>query len=168
MPALTDIEILLPEMRAYAMSISQSNEEADDLVQDAVERSLRAASKPSELNDLRPWIFRVIRNLHFDELRKRRVRREYSTSQRRLLGEGDVSPNQERDVLLRLAFGKLAPEFREILFLVDVMGLKYADSAQIIDVPVGTVMSRVSRARKSLLELVDGEESVAEVMKRNR
>jgi RNA polymerase sigma-70 factor, ECF subfamily len=153
-----NIEILLPEMRAYAISITRSADEADDLVQDAIERSLKTDNKPETPERFRPWIFRVIRNLHFDELRKRRVRREYSSLHKRLSSELDDSQNQERDVLLRLAFEKLDPETREILFLVDIMGLKYAETGEIIGVPIGTVMSRVSRARKALLELVHGEE----------
>ena len=71
------LEILLPELRAYARSISSGPDEAEELVQDAVVRSLKADGRPGRLADLRPWMFRVIRNLHFDELRKLRVRREY-------------------------------------------------------------------------------------------
>ncbi|WP_428647982.1 RNA polymerase sigma factor [Roseibium sp.] len=166
MPGLKDIEILLPEMRAYATSISRSADEAEDLVQDAVERTLRAPDRPGRLRDLRPWIFRVIRNLHFDELRKRRVRREYSATQRRLSREGDGTRDRERDILLRFAFEKLSPDFREILFLIDVMNLKYAETAEIIGVPKGTVMSRVSRARRALLELVDGKDCTASATRR--
>ncbi len=157
MAAPTNIEVLLPEIRAYAKSICQSPVEAEDLVQDAVERALRADSIPLELGDLRPWMFRVVRNLFYDELRKRRVRREYSQVQRRFSNES-IGANQERDVLLRLAYEKLSPEFKEILFLVDVIGLKYVEAAVVIDVPKGTVMSRVSRARRALLGLVGIED----------
>ncbi len=165
MAAPTKIEILLPEIRAYAYSICQSSVEAEDLVQDAVERALRADNKPDKLDDLRPWMFRVVRNLFFDELRKFRIRREYLRVQGRISNEVDGS-NQERDVLLRLAFEKLSPEFREILFLVDVIGLKYAEAALVIDVPKGTVMSRVSRARRTLLDLVGVEDRYAITKKR--
>ncbi len=165
MAAPTKIEILLPEIRAYAYSICQSSVEAEDLVQDAVERALRADNKPDKLDDLRPWMFRVVRNLFFDELRKFRIRREYLRVQGRISNEVDGS-NQERDVLLRLAFEKLSPEFREILFLVDVTGLKYAEAALVIDVPKGTVMSRVSRARRALLDLVGVEDRDAITKKR--
>lgn len=61
-----------------------------------------------------------------------------------------------RDVLIRRAFEKLPPDTREVLFLVDIMGLKYAEAAKVMDVPNGTVMSRLSRARRALLELVEG------------
>jgi len=59
------------------------------------------------------------------------------------------------DVLTRMAFEKLNPAEREILYLVDVTGLKYAETADVLDVPVGTIMSRVSRARRALLALID-------------
>jgi len=151
----TLIEILLPELRAYATAISQSRDAAEDLVQDAVERGLRSDRRPELLEELRPWMFRVIRNLHYDELRKRRVRREYSAEEKRLSDEAG-GPDTARDVLIRLAFEKLPPETREVLCLVDIMGLKYAEAAQVMGVPNGTVMSRISRARRALLDVVDG------------
>lgn len=158
MSQLTFIEILLPELRAYAIAICHSRDEAEDLVQDAVERGLRSDRRPALLDELRPWMFRVIRNLHYDELRKKRVRREYFAAEKRLSDETGGS-DTARDVLIRLAFEKLPPETREVLCLVDIMGLKYAEAAKVMDVPNGTVMSRISRARKALLEIVDGAET---------
>ena len=153
---LSQIEVLLPELRAYAVSICASRTDAEDLVQDAVERALKADNRPGQLNELRRWMFRVIRNLHYDELRKLRVRREYFAAEKRLSEETCATYQAARDVLVRLAFEKLPPETREVLFLVDVMGLKYIEAAAVMDVPEGTIMSRVSRARKALLDLVDG------------
>jgi RNA polymerase sigma-70 factor (ECF subfamily) len=100
-------------------------------------------------------MFRVIRNLHYDELRKRRVRREYLAAEKRLSDEAGTS-DAARDVLIRMAFEKLSPDMREVLCLVDIMGLKYAEAAIVMNVANGTVMSRISRARKALLELVEG------------
>jgi RNA polymerase sigma-70 factor, ECF subfamily len=151
---MSQIEILLPELRAYARSISVSVDDAEDLVQDGIERALRAVGRPASLEILRPWMFRVIRNLNIDEHRKRRVRMEYSQAQGRLLnetaGQGDIAQN----VLTRIAFEKLPPATREVLFLVDVMGLKYTEAASVMDVPQGTVMSRISRARRALQAVI--------------
>jgi len=158
MVSLTKIEILLPEFRAYAIAICASDVDAEDLVQDAIERALRSDRRPASLDELRPWMFRVIRNLYYDELRKRRVRREYLTAERRLSNEAESS-NAARDILIRIAFEKLPPETREVLFLIDIMGLKYAEAAEVMNAPNGTVMSRISRARKALLNLVDGAEA---------
>ena len=74
------------------------------------------------------------------------------------MGEASLKTNVDRDVLIRLAFEKLPAEKREILYLVDILEFKYADAAWVLDVPKGTVMSRVSRARAALLALVDGKD----------
>ncbi|HCQ59595.1 MAG TPA: RNA polymerase subunit sigma-70 [Sulfitobacter sp.] len=162
MASLTQIEVLLPEFRAYATAICASSNDAEDLVQDAIERALRSNSRPTVLGELRPWMFRVIRNLHYDELRKRRVRREYLAAEKRLSHEAGTS-DVARDVLIRMAFEKLSPDMREVLCLVDIMGLKYAEAANVMNVANGTVMSRISRARKALLALVEGTGTPAEI-----
>ena len=167
MASLTQIEVLLPELRAYALTLSLGHQEdAEDLVQDAIERTLRAENAPLKLDELRPWIIRTRRNLHYDELRKRRVRRDYSAKEKRLLCDVGyrtaVETRTDRDVLLRLAFEKLPPAMQEILYLVDILEFKYADAAWVLNVPQGTIMSRVSRARAALLALVEGDEEPLE------
>ena len=154
MSSSAQLEILLPELRAYARSIAVSVEDADDLVQDGVERALRAVGRPASLDNLRPWMFRVIRNLNIDAHRKIRVRREFSQAQGRFLSETSVNRDMAQNILTRIAFEKLPPATREVLFLIDVMGLKYSEAALVMDVPEGTVMSRISRARRALLDKV--------------
>ncbi len=149
------LESLLPELYAYARAICKREENAEDLVQEAIERAVRSDNLPKKRSELRPWMFRVIRNLRYDELRKRRVRREFLASEKRLLDVSDRQSDTARDVLVRLAYEKLQPEAREVLLLVDILGLKYAEAATVMDVPVGTIMSRTSRARKALLSIVD-------------
>jgi len=145
---------LMPELRAYARSICTERADAEDLVGDAVERALTARNHPRDLKGLRPWMFRIIRNLHIDEMRKRRVHGRYSDD------AGSAGPDAFQhttldDVLTRIAFEKLTPQHREILYLVDVTGLKYAEAADVLEIAPGTVMSRLSRARRALLELID-------------
>ncbi len=156
MASLTQIEILLPELRAYAFSLVRVDHEAEDLAQDAVERALRSDQRPAKLNDLRPWMFRVLRNLRYDELRKRRVRQEYSAGLRRYSEEVSQTRDHAHSVLVRNAYNKLPEPAREILFLIDIMGLKYDEAALVLDVPRGTIMSRISRARRAMMELVEG------------
>jgi len=151
---------LMPEFRAYARSVSADPVDADDLVSDAVERALTAEKRPQDVDAIRPWMFRIIRNLTIDEARKRKVRREYFETESRFMNEDTLSAGMAGhgtldDVLTRMAFEKLNPAEREILYLVDVTGLKYAETADVLDVPVGTIMSRVSRARRALLALID-------------
>jgi RNA polymerase sigma-70 factor, ECF subfamily len=159
MAFLSQITILLPELHAYARSVSDSSADAEDLVQDAIERTLRAPSHPTVLNDLRPWIFRVIRNLNHDELRKRRVRREYSNIHARLPIDLSQGGDHANDVLVRMTFRTLPAAMREVLFLVDVMNLKYAEAADVMGVPAGTVMSRISRSRRALIEAMRIDEA---------
>ncbi len=158
---MIQFETLLPELRAYARSVSQNRDDAEDLVQDAIERALRSASRPSPLKELRPWMFRVIRNLHLDEMRKRRVRREYSATQSRLSIDLSQSQDHADGVAVRMTFETLPAQMREVLFLVDIMGMKYAEAAEIMGVPNGTVMSRVSRARKALIEALQASPDCA-------
>lgn len=158
---MIQLETLLPELRAYARSIAGNREDAEDLVQDAVERTLKAPSAPARLEELRPWMFRVIRNLNLDEWRKRRVRREYSSSQSRLLIDMPHGGDHADSVLIRMTLETLPPPMREVLFLVDVMGMKYAEAAEVMEVPPGTVMSRVSRARRAMIDALESGESAA-------
>ena len=160
------LTILRPELLAYARSLTLEISEAEDLVHDAVVRALQSGSAPRLIADLRPWMFRIIKNLFIDRKRKERVHREFSITQNRL---SDIGPAQANDpveaLMVRQAYTKLAPREREILCLVDILGLTYAQAATVIDIPVGTVMSRVSRARRAMIERM-GETNVRPIRKR--
>jgi len=158
----TTLTRLIPELLAYATSLAADRTAAEDIVQDAVERALKSRNCPKQINDLRPWMFKTIRNLHFDELRKLRVRREYAEREGRFSTESSAVRDTAQDVLVRMAFDRLPAEKKEVLLLVDVMGLKYAEAADVMGVAVGTVMSRISRARQALVRVVD-EDSVKPV-----
>lgn len=158
-PLISDLQV---ELLAYARSISDSREDAEDLVGDAIERAARSKGSPEGRHALKLWMFRIIRNLNIDELRKRRVQREYSRSPNR------YSMRPERDllgiedtVLVRRAFEGLPAAKREILYLVDVQGMKYAEAAELMGVPAGTIMSRVSRARKELLARIEPDDPLS-------
>ncbi|HSF94476.1 MAG TPA: RNA polymerase sigma factor [Thermohalobaculum sp.] len=144
---------LRPELLAFAGSLSLDRDLAEDLVQDAIARALNSDTAPRKTMDLRPWMFRVIKNLFLDKKRKDRIRREFSNAQGRLF---DAGLTEDRDplesLMVRQAFAKLSTKDREILCLVDVLGLTYAEAAAVIDIPLGTVMSRVSRARRAMIE----------------
>jgi RNA polymerase sigma-70 factor (ECF subfamily) len=144
---------LQPELLAYAASLSRGASEAEDLAHDAVVRALQSGSAPKLIADLRPWMFRVIKNLFIDRKRKERVQREFSLGESRLSDIGSAGSGDPVETLMvRQAYAKLAPRDREILCLVDILGLTYAEAATVIDVPLGTVMSRVSRARRAMIE----------------
>lgn len=157
MPLRENLELMRPQLVAYARAICRRSEGVDDLVQDAIVRALTAANVPEQKSDLLPWMFRVIRNLHLDNVRKERVRTEYFAEHKRLLQDATATRTDPLSALLvRQVFETLTPDHREILFLVDVMGMRYAEAARVLDVAEGTVMSRLSRARKVMVERIEG------------
>lgn len=152
----THLERLLPELNAYARSICERREDGEDMVQEAVTRALTAADPPGAIEELRPWMFRVVRNLRTDAARRSKVRRDYFEREAGVRENDVTRANSHEDMLVRMAFEALPPQTREILFLIDVMGLRYDEAASVLGVPRGTVMSRISRARRALRERIGG------------
>ena len=147
----------LPNMRRFALSLCRSAHIADDLVQSACERALQASSsfKPGTRFDA--WIFRIIRNLWID-----RVRREKTAGPTEdITTRDDISiPSGEAQSEARFALksvaeaiARLPDEQREVLMLVCVEDLAYREAADVLSIPIGTVMSRLARARKALAEM---------------
>ena len=151
------LEALQPELLAYAKSLTLDTAAAEDLVHDAVLRALQSKRFPRKADDVRPWAFRVVKNLFLDVRRRQKVRVEYSRDQERL-GNGDGRrPADPIEVLVvRQAYDRLSPRDREIICLIDILGFTYAEASAIMDIPLGTVMSRISRARRAMLDLVQG------------
>lgn len=152
---------ILPRLRRYALSLSRAADIADDLVQSACERALVTTSELRD--DLRfdAWMFRIVRNLWYDRTRRLKTRGEeidVTTRDDLAAIEGEKVP--ERRLLLRrvaAAMDALPPEQREVMLLVCVEGLAYREAAEVLDVPVGTVMSRLARARKRVADEVGVE-----------
>jgi RNA polymerase sigma-70 factor (ECF subfamily) len=153
----TALAQLLPELRAFARYLSGSRSEADDLVQEAVLRTLRALDGKSDGVDLRAWCLAVIRNTFHEQLRSRR------REQRRLaeaVPEPDAPADQEVPARMRdltRALRSLPPLLREAVILVGAQGLSHAEAADICNVPVGTMKARVSRARRLLAQVLEGK-----------
>lgn len=148
---------LLPRLRRFALSLTREPSSADDLVQASLERALsRWASKDVE-GDLRAWLFAILYRQFVDQHRRgRRMARMLEL----LTGRDDSQPSAERSVLAQstlAAFERLGAEQRALLYSVSVEGLSYKEVALMLEVPIGTVMSRLSRARQALRELSEGE-----------
>jgi RNA polymerase sigma-70 factor, ECF subfamily len=146
---------LLPELRAFARFLAGSRAEADDLVQEALARTLRALDGRSEDVDLRAWCLAVIRNVFHEQLRSRR--REAARLQAAGTPEPSPAvqevPGQMRDLARGIA--GLPPLLREALVLVGAQGLSHEEAAKVCGVPVGTMKARVSRARRQLAVALD-------------
>jgi RNA polymerase sigma-70 factor (ECF subfamily) len=144
----------VPRLRRYARALAGNRSDADDLVQDTLERAWTKASLWPAVKDMRAWLFSIMHNLHVDGLRRPQPHIE---SLDETTPEVPVAPTQgERLELLDLeAALKLLPrEHREVLLLVALEDMAYQDVAQTLGIPIGTVMSRLSRGRERLRMLV--------------
>lgn len=149
---------VLPGLRRFALSLTGNSPDADDLLQSTVERALIRAA-PEEKADIGKWMFRVCRNLWIDELRSRKVRQGAAPGPEAIeqMAGADtgtvISELTFREVTA--AMEELPPEQREVLSLVAVSGMSYRETAEILEVPIGTVMSRLARARAALAARFD-------------
>ncbi|MCX5497717.1 sigma-70 family RNA polymerase sigma factor [Kaistia dalseonensis] len=149
----------LPMLRAFARSLSGNRDRADDLVQETVMRALANRDKFQEGTNLHAWLVTILRNQYYSEGRKRRREVEDAEGLHAArLSEGAAqSGHLELDDFLR-AMQLLPDEQREALVLIGASGFSYEEAAEICGVRVGTVKSRVSRARARLQSVMDGAE----------
>jgi RNA polymerase sigma-70 factor (ECF subfamily) len=143
----------IPHLRAFARSLTRNREQADDLVHDAAVRALTAESQFSPGTNFKAWIFTILRNLYYNRWREQRVRSAILEDPA-LAGER-LGPPQEAALKVRdfkRAFWQLGQDQREALILVGASGMSYEEAAAICQCPVGTVKSRVSRARQQLMQ----------------
>jgi RNA polymerase sigma-70 factor (ECF subfamily) len=149
----------LPRLRRFAIILARSRDVADDLVQTACEKALASRSQFVPGTRMDAWLFRILRNAHHDRLRQLRNEgpAENVDDMYYLVGADGAKITAERLALAETAkaIGQLPEKLRVVLLLVSVEDLSYAETAQILDVPIGTVMSRISRARAKLNELLE-------------
>jgi RNA polymerase sigma-70 factor (ECF subfamily) len=148
------LQPLVPALRRFARALVRNTEGADDLVQETIVRALRGEHLFSG-GDLRSWLFTILLNL--DRNRRRSLaRKPFIAVIEDVDPPGDpAGDGSARDIERGLAF--LPPEQREILLLVTIEGLSYREAADVQGVPIGTVMSRLSRARSTLRDYLDGK-----------
>jgi RNA polymerase sigma-70 factor (ECF subfamily) len=153
-----DILECLPHIRGFARRLTRDRALADDLVQTAVMRALSNADKYMPDTNFRAWITTILRNSYFNEIRTR-VRRPTVELDIEAMASS-TSGGQEARLLIRdfsRAFQRLPSVQQRALMLVGVDGLSYDDAAEAANCAVGTMKSRVSRARLALRQLLDGE-----------
>jgi len=156
-----ELVTMLPRLRRFALSLTGSRHDADDLLQAALERALVRLHLWQPGTRLDSWMYRIIQNVRIDQVRaeKRRARESsLDDAPRESLGDGSRGEPEHRITLeLTLeAMQKLSDDHRAVLALVCIEGLRYREAAQVLEVSVGTVMSRLARARQKLHALVDG------------
>lgn len=153
---------VLPNLRAFAVSLVGQADRADDLVQDTI---LKAWAKQDGFEvgtNLKAWLFTILRNEFYTQLRKRR--REVQDSDGVFSGALAVHPSQYGSLDLkdfRAALDQLPDDQREAIILIGASGFSYEEAAEICDCAVGTIKSRVSRARARLQEILQIESETA-------
>ena len=154
MDADADLLAWVPRLRRYARALSGNRDDADDLVQDTLERAWTRASLWRNVGDMRSWLFSIMHNLHVDTLRRGRLATVPVDDD---TPEGEAPPTQGDRLAVRdlqAALDRLPPEQREIVLLVALEDMAYADIAATLGLPIGTVMSRLARGRERLRGLL--------------
>lgn len=153
---------LLPRLRRFARGLTGSEEEADDLVQAACERAIQRIGQWQPGTRLDSWMFRIMQNLWIDAIRMGKLRGSHlsivDTENHLTPGMDGEQATMNRLTLeaVRRGVQRLPPDQRSVLLLVCVEGHSYKETAETLGIPVGTVMSRLSRARLALSRMVGG------------
>jgi RNA polymerase sigma-70 factor, ECF subfamily len=148
----------LPFLRRFARSLCGDAALADDLVQDCVERAISKLHLYDPARPLRAWMFAILRNIFISGLRQKSRLPISKTIDELREGEGAQAPDQESYMsiaLIERALDELPAQQREVLILVSLEELSYRETADIIGVPIGTVMSRLSRARSQFQNILE-------------
>ena len=159
MTALARLQENIPALRRYAWTLLRDSAEADDLVQDCLLRAVERIDTVRTEDELRPWLFTIMHNLSVSRWRRRQIRRRVISDDPE--ADGSVAPSQFATAEMRallLALDDLPEDQRNVLILVAIEGFQYGDVARMLGIPLGTVMSRLSRARDRLREVTEGKE----------
>ena len=152
------LESEIPMLKRYAYSLSRDFAQADDLVQECLARAIAKIDSWQAGTNLQAWLVVILRNVFYND-RRRAKRERLSLSELTLATPVQVSAPQDSRMVLRTvedAFAALSTDQREVLRLVAIEGMTYEQTADVLRVNIGTVKSRLSRARTRLNELVDG------------
>ena len=148
---------LLPRLRRFAFGLARDHAEADDLTQAAAERILKSRAQWRPGTNFDAWSYRILRNLWIDTARGRKRREAVLAPEEQGLAvgvAGEAEGNVELAFLMR-AMGRLPDEQREAVALVMIEGLAYAEAAEVLDIPIGTLTSRLVRGRQALMAMLE-------------
>jgi RNA polymerase sigma-70 factor (ECF subfamily) len=151
---------LIPALRAFAWSLSHNGADADDLVQETLIKAWSNRERFEPGTNLRAWLFTILRNTYYTHLlRRRREVRDETGSYAQALRYGPMQDWSLAVRTLQAALAELPDEHREALILVGAAGLSYEEAAAVCGCALGTIKSRVNRARAKLMRLLDVAES---------
>jgi RNA polymerase sigma-70 factor, ECF subfamily len=148
-----------PRLRRFALTLTRSQADADDLVQSTLERALVSLQQWETGTRLDSWLYRIAQNLWIDQRRRAQLRGSTESDEAMLLTGEDGRETNERQLMVRdaiRALGSLPEEQQAVLALVSIEGLSYGEAADVLNVPIGTVMSRLARGRRAIAAHVLG------------
>ena len=156
---LSEVENCIPSLRRYAVALIRDRYRADDLVQDCLERAIRKRVLWRGTGSMRRWLFTIMHNIHISQVRKS-GRQPNTVEFEEVAHEIRASEGQDQgDWTHDIAFclSQLPEQQRQVILLVALEGFSYKETSQMLQVPEGTVMSRLSRAREQLRKMMGGE-----------
>ncbi len=149
---------LMPKLRRFARSLARDQADADDLTQVTIERALKSRHRWAAGTSMDAWAMRIMRNCWIDETRSRARRGRMFANEEEAaaipderLGHGEQAAEADQ---IDYAMNRLPPEQREVIALVLVEGFKYREAAELLDIPIGTLTSRLNRGRQTLTQLL--------------
>jgi RNA polymerase sigma factor (sigma-70 family) len=152
---IPDVLDLIPALRGYARALTRNQHDADDLVQDTLTKALANIDRFEPGTRLRAWLFTIMRNTFFNQISRKR--RETTGEADCISGDAAVEATQENHIYhneVMAVVQRLPAQFREMLILVVMLGERYEDAAIICDCAVGTVKSRVNRAKQMVADML--------------
>lgn len=153
--AFARLETHIPALRRYAWALARNGDDADDLVQDCLERAISRSESYRSEGDLRAWLFSILHNVFISDRRRAARRPTVNLDE---APDPVVDGDQERSGVMRdllKALDTVPDEQRSVLLLVGVEDLSYEEAARVLGIPVGTVMSRLSRGRERLRQALE-------------
>lgn len=153
---LEEMERCIPALRRYARTLRPNQSDADDLVQDCLERALLKRRLWVRKSSMRAWLFTLLHNINVNNIR---YQSKYPPTKKVDYDIPHYQPPEKSDVLvsdIEKCLNQLHPHHRQVLLLVVVEGFSYKEVSKIVKIPIGTVMSRISRARENMRILIEG------------
>lgn len=163
------VGVLLPRLRRFARALTRHTQDADDLVQLAVERALLRRTQWQPGSNLTNWMLTIVRNAWIDETRARRRRNAVMAPEDEAVEVGDTGTDRDIELWsIQSALERLPEEQRLAVALVLIEGLSYREAAQVMDVPIGTLTSRLARGRLALQAMLTESASTGEAYEDRR
>lgn len=153
-PIEASLESCWASMFRYAMSLTRDRESARDLLQQAALQALASDQPPTDTGYARAWLFKIVRNVWIDQFRRAQTRSEDGRLPDIEAVDWAFDDRMIAEITVRQGLKLIDSSYREIIELVDLYGFQYSDVATVLHLPIGTVMSRLSRARLALLNVL--------------